>query len=142
MTASVLVNMTAEELASSDRRQDNDKIREYKKMEAVRGNNNTASTDMFQWVLVLTAVTRLDFAGPLRQGYSCVVSADADGGAAAAATLRRCGKCRQRKCTYYVSCCSKHDAMQVRFVYATLTSHLTNRPALLRSNCKRGLLMR
>lgn len=73
MTASVLVNMTAEELASSDRRQDNDKIREYKKMEAVRGNNNTASTDMFQWVLVLAGVTKLDFAGPVWQGYSCVI---------------------------------------------------------------------
>lgn len=43
-----LVNLSAEEIASSDRKQDNDKIRDYKKKECERGLTGQASTDMFK----------------------------------------------------------------------------------------------
>lgn len=44
--AEILVGLSAEELASDDRRQENDKIRDYKKAECERGLKNVASTDM------------------------------------------------------------------------------------------------
>ena len=44
--AEILVSLSAEELASDDRRQENDKIRDYKKSECERGLKNLASTDM------------------------------------------------------------------------------------------------
>eukprot|EP00877_Chromochloris_zofingiensis_P012216 jgi/Chrzof1/7248/Cz02g16130.t1 len=55
-----LVVMSAEELASDERKEENEKMREHAKWEAVRSNSQVASTDQFQ-----------------------------------------CGKCKQRKTTYY-----------------------------------------
>eukprot|EP00955_Chlamydomonas_euryale_P096490 365014-Chlamydomonas_euryale.AAC.14 len=84
--ADVLVNLSADELGSDERRQKNDKvltehgspcmqIREHMKNEAVRGQNQQASTDMFQ-----------------------------------------CSKCRQRKCTYYQMQTRSADEPMTTFV--------------------------
>jgi transcription elongation factor S-II len=50
LPAELLVNLSSEELASDGRRQDNEKIRDYMKKECERGQQATASTDMFQYV--------------------------------------------------------------------------------------------
>lgn len=60
ISADVLIDLTPEELGSNERRQANEKIREFAEWEAVRGQQQEASTDAF-----------------------------------------KCGKCKQRKCTYY-----------------------------------------
>ena len=44
----ILVALSAEELASDDRRQTNDKIRDHMKAECERGQASLASTDMFK----------------------------------------------------------------------------------------------
>lgn len=48
-----LVNLTAEQLASDNRRLANDKIRDDMKKECERGQASTASTDMFQCVRLI-----------------------------------------------------------------------------------------
>mmetsp|Transcript_8328 Transcript_8328/g.17810 ORF Transcript_8328/g.17810 Transcript_8328/m.17810 type:complete len:315 (+) Transcript_8328:22-966(+) len=75
----VLVGLSPEELASDDRRQQNDKIRDIMKRECERGNTNQASTDMFQ-----------------------------------------CGKCKQRKCTYYQMQTRSADEPMTTFVTCTV----------------------
>lgn len=60
VSASVLIDLSPEELGSNERREANEKIREHAEWEAVRGQQQQASTDAF-----------------------------------------KCGKCKQRKCTYY-----------------------------------------
>lgn len=57
-----LVNLSPEEMASDEKRQQNAKIRQEVAADLVRGQTQQASTDMFQ-----------------------------------------CGRCKQKKCTYYVS---------------------------------------
>mmetsp|Transcript_26665 Transcript_26665/g.67928 ORF Transcript_26665/g.67928 Transcript_26665/m.67928 type:complete len:304 (-) Transcript_26665:396-1307(-) len=74
----VLVNLSAEELASTEQRAKNEAIREAMKAEAVRGQSNQASTDMFQ-----------------------------------------CGKCKQRKCTYYQLQTRSADEPMTTFVTCT-----------------------
>ncbi|KAG1679637.1 hypothetical protein FOA52_006154 [Chlamydomonas sp. UWO 241] len=76
----ILVNLSSDELGSNERRQDNSKIREHMKNEAVRSNNAQASTDMFQ-----------------------------------------CGKCRQRKCTYYQMQTRSADEPMTTFVQCVST---------------------
>ncbi len=44
----ILVNLSADELASDERRSGNDKIRDHMAKECVRGQQNMASTDMFK----------------------------------------------------------------------------------------------
>ncbi|GFH07213.1 uncharacterized protein HaLaN_01983, partial [Haematococcus lacustris] len=58
--AQELVEMSAEQLASSEKKAEYSQIREHIMAESVRGNTQVASTDQFQ-----------------------------------------CGRCKQRKCTYY-----------------------------------------
>lgn len=60
IAADVLIDLAPEELGSNERRKANEKIREHAEWEAVRGQQQQASTDAF-----------------------------------------KCGKCKQRKCTYY-----------------------------------------
>jgi transcription elongation factor S-II len=57
-----LVNLSPEEMASDEKRQQNAKIRQEVAADLVRGQTQQASTDMFQ-----------------------------------------CSRCKQKKCTYYVS---------------------------------------
>ena len=77
--ADILVDLSAEELASNERRQQNDKIRDAMKAECVRGQKKMASTDMFQ-----------------------------------------CGKCKQRKCTYYQMQTRSADEPMTTFVTCTV----------------------
>ena len=60
ISAGVLIDLSPEELGSNERRNANERIRELAEWEAVRGQQQEASTDAF-----------------------------------------KCGKCKQRKCTYY-----------------------------------------
>ena len=60
ISAGVLIDLSPEELGSNERRNANERIRELAEWEAVRGQQQQASTDAF-----------------------------------------KCGKCKQRKCTYY-----------------------------------------
>ena len=94
--AEILVNLSAEELASDDRRQENDKIRVHLTSEAVRGLKNQASTDMFKvgdrsdQTFSSSRISPWFVSSPLNFFLLCL-------------SLPQCGKCKQRKCTYYVS---------------------------------------
>ncbi|KXZ53039.1 hypothetical protein GPECTOR_8g404 [Gonium pectorale] len=45
-----LVRLSAEEMASDEQKKKNRELKDWLAKEAVRGGNNTATTDMFQWV--------------------------------------------------------------------------------------------
>ena len=78
IAADVLIDLAPEELGSNERRKANEKIREHAEWEAVRGQQQQASTDAF-----------------------------------------KCGKCKQRKCTYYqLQTRSADEPMTSTFVFA------------------------
>lgn len=77
IAADVLIDLAPEELGSNERRKANEKIREHAEWEAVRGQQQQASTDAF-----------------------------------------KCGKCKQRKCTYYqLQTRSADEPMTSTFVF-------------------------
>lgn len=78
ISGEVLVSLTPDELASDERRGENEKIREAAKRECERGQTATASTDQFQ-----------------------------------------CGKCKQRKCTYFQMQTRSADEPMTTFVTCT-----------------------
>ena len=86
----VLVDLTSDELASDERRKENKEIKEYKLKEANPAGLKKATTDAFQYVLQ-EACSSCESHPPLIELtivlYHC-----------------RCGKCKQKKCVYYVSC--------------------------------------
>lgn len=84
----VLVDLSSDELASDERRKENKEIKEYKLKEANPAGMKKATTDAFQYVLhgaiLVMSVAHTELTATL---YLC-----------------RCGKCKQKKCVYYVSC--------------------------------------
>ena len=85
----VLVDLSSDELASDERRKENKEIKEYKLKEANPAGMKKATTDAFQYVLHHAAVS---------------LTAAVFSELTAASYLCRCGKCKQKKCVYYVSC--------------------------------------
>lgn len=85
----VLVDLSSDELASDERRKENKEIKEYKLKEANPAGMKKATTDAFQYVLHDAAMS---------------LTAAVCNELTATLHLCRCGKCKQKKCVYYVSC--------------------------------------
>ena len=102
--------MTAEDMASDKARGHYARVRKEMAAEAVRGQAEMATTDQFQWVarayaLACYCLARLlacvCAAPPRAAPRGCLLAAPAPDRPPPLA--RRCGKCKQRKVTYYVS---------------------------------------
>jgi len=97
ISAHVLIDLSPEELGSNERRQANEKIRELAEWEAVRGQQQEASTDAF-----------------------------------------KCGKCKQRKCTYYQLQTRSADEPMTTFVTWCVTKRRSR--SLFECRVARGYL--
>ena len=85
----VLVDLSSDELASDERRKENKEIKYFKLKEANPAGLKKATTDAFQYVLHDAGVS---------------LTAAVCNKLTATLHLCRCGKCKQKKCVYYVSC--------------------------------------
>lgn len=90
ITGHVLVTLSSDELASNERRKENKEIRQHALREANPAGIKKATTDAFQWVL-------------LNKCSSFVSCCSFANHACSSWLFCRCGKCKQKKCVYYVS---------------------------------------
>ena len=85
----VLVTLNSDELASNERRKENKEIRQHALREANPAGIKKATTDAFQYA----KFCKITLCIPTSCNALTVCH-----------ILCRCGKCKQKKCVYYVSC--------------------------------------